>query len=61
MLNEELMPWFIDMEQFVDTLRTAIDRFIDAISADAARLETLSERIHEYYFSRGAFLGIRSD
>src|SRR5947209_3438307 len=60
MLDEALEPWFIDVDQFIDTLRTAIDRFIDAISNDATRLATVGERIHEYYFSRGTFLGTPS-
>jgi hypothetical protein len=57
MLDEAQEPWFIDVDQFIDALRTAIDRFIDAISNDATRLATVSEWIHEYYFSRGTFLG----
>jgi hypothetical protein len=57
MLDEAQEPWFIDVDQFIDALRTAIDRFIDAVSNDATRLATVSERIHEYYFSRGTFLG----
>ena len=61
MMNEELMPWFIDVDQFITALRTAIDRFIDAVSADAAKLEIVSRRIQESYFSKGTFLGTPSD
>jgi hypothetical protein len=60
MLNEEQEPWFIDVDQFIDAFRRAVDRFIDAISSDAPKMEAVSERINEYYFSRGAFLGTPS-
>jgi hypothetical protein len=58
MLNEELTPWFIDVDQFINALKTAIDRFIDGVSADPPKLKLVSERIQEYYFSQVTYLGM---
>ena len=57
LLSEALMPQFVDIDQFIVSLRTAIDRFIEAVSADPALLELVSGRIQTSYFSWCRHLG----
>ncbi|HEX8177783.1 MAG TPA: hypothetical protein VF543_22030 [Pyrinomonadaceae bacterium] len=57
LMDEQLAPWFINVDQFISALRTAIDRFVSDISSDTAKLQLVCERIQRFYFSRGIFLG----
>jgi hypothetical protein len=57
LMDEQHMPWFIDIDQLIINFRTAIERFIDDISTDTNRLDLVYERIQRSYFSRGVFLG----
>ena len=60
-MNEHLPPWFIDVDAFVRTLHAAIERFLDSIHADTEKLELVSNRIRESYFSKGVLLGTPAD
>lgn len=57
LMDERLPPWFIDVDQFVGALRIAVERFIAAVTADEPKLELISRRITECYFSNGVMLG----
>lgn len=56
-MDEQLMPWFIDVDHFIATFRTAIQRFIEDITSDDSKMDTVCKRIRISYFSRGTILG----
>lgn len=57
LMNERLPPWFIDIDHLVGALGRAIERFLVSVRADQQKLELVSNRIRESYFSSGILLG----
>src|SRR5262249_53703022 len=57
LMNERLPPLFIDVDQFVAALKTAVERFLNAVAVDAAKLDLVSRRVEESYFSSHVMLG----
>jgi len=61
LMNERLPPWFIDIDHLVRVLGTAIERFLVSVRADQQKLELVSNRIRESYFSSGVLMGAPMD